>query len=183
MRPTHRYLFILAPPPALAAEVSRLRDALLQRIGPFRGRLVVPHLTLCFADLTASHEADLDAALALAAAACTPFSLHYKGITHFPDQHTIYIDVVGKENVGAVRQALVDRLCGLEGVASVLRITGHPHLTIAAGLSTAQFSAAWSLLAPHAFEAEGSVDAFVLLKRTLLPDARYTELRRRPFGA
>lgn len=173
MKPTHRYLFILRPSPAVTAEVLCMREQLFPHIGNFSGRRVIPHITLCFADVTDSKERTIVQA-AGAVAACIPFTLHYAGITHFPDRRTIFIDPVEKEAIGRVREPLVTALRAEASIADALHVTDHPHLTIAAGLKPAQFATAWDLLAPHHFEAEERVTEVVLMRRELKPEALYS---------
>lgn len=172
MKPTHRYLFILRPSSAVTAEVQRMREQLFPRIGNFSGRRVIPHITLCFADVTVNDERTILQA-AGAVAACAPFTVHYAGITHFPDKRTIYIDPVDKEAIARVRAPLVAALRAEPVVAAALHVTDHPHLTIAAGLKPAQFGTAWDLLAPHRFEADERVTHVVLMRRELKPEALY----------
>lgn len=173
MKPTHRYLFVLRPSPEVTAKVQRMREQLYPRIGNFSGRRVIPHITLCFADVTDNEERAINQA-AGAVAACIPFTLHYAGITHFPDRRTIFIDPVEKEAIRRVREPLVTALRAEPSITSALHVTDHPHLTIAAGLKPAQFATAWDLLAPHWFEAEERVTEVVLMRRELKPEALYS---------
>ena len=173
MKATHRYLFVLRPSSAVTADVQRMREHLFPRIGNFSGRRVIPHITLCFADVTVNDERTILQA-AGAVAACAAFTVHYAGITHFPDKRTIYIDPVDKESIARVRAPLVTALRAEPVVAAALHVTDHPHLTIAAGLKPAQFDAAWKTLAPHHFAANEHVTEVVLMRRELKPEALYS---------
>jgi 2'-5' RNA ligase len=182
MKPTHRYLVLIAPSPAITEQVVRMRERLHARIGPFTGRLLMPHVTLLLADLPEA----LGTAVALGVEEgvrhAQPFALHYAGITHFPDRRTIYIDPVEKEAIAYLRLPLVAAVRAQEAVAPHVRATEHPHLTIAAGLKPAQFAEAWPMLAPHAFNGEHVVRSVLLLRRELLPGATYAVVRKFPFG-
>lgn len=173
MKPTHRYLFILRPSPEVTAEVLGMREQLYPRIGNFSGRRVIPHITLCFADVTDNEERTIVQA-AGSVVQCAAFTVHYAGITHFPDKRTIYIDPVEKEAIGRVREPLVTALHAEASIADALHVTDHPHLTIAAGLKPAQFATAWALLAPHRFAADEHVAEVVLMRRELKPEALYS---------
>ncbi|MGV3636226.1 MAG: 2'-5' RNA ligase family protein [Flavobacteriales bacterium] len=173
----HRFLLTILPAPALAAEVERLRTALHARIGSFSGRHNPPHITLCFLDLPAEHEPAVMDAIASGVTGQSGFTLHYNGITHFPDKRTIYIDPVEKEAIAVVRTPIVAALKADPRLHAAIRETDHPHLTLAAGLKPHQFDAAWDLLAPHAHTSTERVTEVVLLKRVLLPGERYGLVR------
>ena len=170
----HRFLLTILPSPELSAEVDRLRELLHARIGSFSGRHTPPHVTLCFLDLPDEHEADIIRAVETSILGQREFALHYRGITHFPDRRTIFIDPVEKEAIRRVREPLVTALRAEPSITSALHVTDHPHLTIAAGLKPAQFATAWDLLAPHHFEAEERVTEVVLMRRELKPEALYS---------
>lgn len=177
-----RYLCVILPPRELAAWVERHRSVLHGAIGSFGGRNLQPHITLCFLDLPDAQEADIIRAIESGVAGQRPFTLHYRGITHFPDRRTIYIDPVEKEAIADVRAPVVAALQQDAALSPALRETDHPHLTIAAGLKPAQFEAAWKMLAPHAHSSEEQVTEVVLLKRVLKPGGRYGQVRSFPLG-
>lgn len=176
----HRFLLTILPSPALSEEVKRLRDRLHPAIGSFSGRNTPPHITLCFLDLPEEHGAAIINAVAHGATGAKVFNLHYDGITHFPDKRTIYIDPVEKEAIAAVRMPIVAMLKAKDALREAVRETDHPHLTIAAGLKTAQFDKAWEMLASHKVHSEERVTKVVLLKRLLEPGARYEHVRSFP---
>lgn len=178
----HRFLLTILPSPALSAEVQRLRALLHPAIGSFSGRNTPPHITLCFLDLPEAHEPAVIGAIARGTAGLQPFTLHYHGITHFPDKRTIYIDPVEKEVIASVRVPIVSALKVNDALREALRETDHPHLTIAAGLKPAQFEQAWEMLAPHQHESEEQVGELVLLKRPLQPGTSYEPLKSFPLG-
>lgn len=182
MKPTHRYLVLIAPSPVITEQVVRMRDLLHAHIGHFSGRLLMPHVTLLLADLPEDLGALVEQGVENGLRDAQPFPLHYTGITHFPDRRTIYIDLVEKEAIAHLRAPLVAAVQAQEAVAPRVRATEHPHLTIAAGLKPAQFEVAWSLLAPHAFTGLHTVRSVLLLRRELRPGATYAVLHEFPFG-
>lgn len=173
----YRFLLTILPSPALSAEVQRLRAVLHPAIGSFSGRNTQPHITLCFLDLPEKHEPAIIDAIGRGTIGQQPFSLHYDGITHFPDKRTIYIDPVEKDAIARVRTPVVTALKEEPALRNALRETDHPHLTIAAGLKPGQFEKAWEMLAPHVLHGEERVSEVVLLKRLLQPGARYEQVR------
>ncbi|MCO6482410.1 MAG: 2'-5' RNA ligase family protein [Flavobacteriales bacterium] len=168
-----RFLLTILPTATLAAVVVDMRERLHARIGSFSGRNLQPHITLCFLDLPETHEADIIRAIESGVAGQRPFTLHYRGITHFPDRRTIYIDPVEKEAIATVRTPIVAALRQQQALSPALRETGHPHLTIAAGLMPAQFEKAWGMLGLCGVETAGQVGEVVLLKRLLRQGERY----------
>ncbi len=176
----HRFLLTILPSPPLSAEVQRLRTLLHPEIGGFSGRSTPPHITLCFLDLPEDHEAPIINAIARGVSGLQPFMLHYEGITHFPDRRTIYIDPVEKDAIASVRTPIIAALKEDVDLPDVIRETGHPHLTLAAGLKPTQFDKAWEMLAPHAVRSEERVTEVVLLKRLLRPGTRYEPVRSFP---
>lgn len=178
----HRFLLTILPSPELSAAVDRLRDLLHSSIGSFSGRHTPPHITLCFLDLPDAYEADIIRAIESGVAGQRSFELHYKGITHFPDKRTIYIDPVEKEAISVVRTPVVVALRHQKVLSPALRETDHPHLTIAAGLKPAQFDAAWDMIALHEGASDERVTEVVLLKRALQLGTRYEPVRRFPLG-
>ena len=178
----HRFLLTILPSPELSAEVDRLRELLHARIGSFSGRHTPPHVTLCFLDLPDEHEADIIRAVETSILGQREFALHYRGITHFPDRRTIYIDPVEKEAIAAVRAPVVAALRQHDALRPALRETDHSHLTIAAGLKPAQFEKAWEMLVPHELASAERVEELVLLKRVLKPGERYGRVRAFPLG-
>lgn len=175
-----RFLCVILPPAELAEWVVRQREVLHGMIGSFSGRNLQPHVTLFFADLDQEHEGSICEALAKGVVGQAPFDLGYHGIIHFPNRRTIYVDPMEKERIAPLRNALIRALQHLPEVASALRQTDHPHLTIAAGLKPAQFEKAWALLSPHEVQATGRVGEAVLLKRLPRPGERYVPVRAFP---
>lgn len=179
----HRYLLVIAPSPEVSATVEAMRERLHARIGGFSGRNLAPHLTLFLSDAADGLEEELAAALVVATERIGGFDLSYKGITHFPDRRTIYIDPVEKDAIAALRERVTQAADAIPRIRAGLRVTDHPHLTIAAGLKPSQFEAAWELLRPHAFMARHPVEHVLLLKRPLVPAGLYGEVARIPFAA
>ncbi|MBK9148762.1 MAG: 2'-5' RNA ligase family protein [Flavobacteriales bacterium] len=128
-------------------------------------------------DLPDGNEPAIVEAAADGAASCPSFNLHYSGITHFPERRTIYIDPVQKNDIGKVRSAIIVRLMADPDLRDAVRVTTHPHLTVAAGLKPMQFNTAWALLAPHEHASEERVSEIVLLKRLLREGERYAMVR------
>lgn len=173
----YRFLLTILPSPVLSAEVDRLKGLVHARIGSFSGRNTVPHITLCFLDMPAEQEPAIIEAIAHGSTGQRSFTLHYNGITHFPDKRTIYIDPVEKEAIATLRRPIITALKANDDLREAIRETDHPHLTIAAGLKPAQFEMAWEMLAPHEHRSEEQVTEVVLLKRLLQPDRRYERVR------
>lgn len=182
MPATHRYLLVIPPSPQVSAAVVAMREQLHARIGGFGGRNLMPHITLFFSDAVDGLEDDLVSAIAHVAERSSGFDFSFSGITHFPDQRTIYIDPVEKEAIASLREELAQAARTIPGIQSGLRVTDHPHLTIAAGLKPAQFGQAWSMLAPRAFAETHSVSELVLLKRALAPAGPYAMVATIPLG-
>lgn len=149
-------------------------------IGSFSGRNLQPHVTLFLADLDEELEGPIGESLSHGVMGQAPFELGYHSITYFPNRRTIYVDPMEKERIAPLRQALVRALQYLPNVAPALRETGHPHLTIAAGLKPTQFEKAWALLSQHEVQATGRVGEVVLLKRLLRPGERYVQVQAFP---
>lgn len=176
----HRFLLTILPSPALSVEVERLKSMVHERVGSFSGRNTVPHITLCFLDVTGYREPAIIEAIAHGASSTRGFTLHYNGITHFPDKRTIYIDPVEKDAIATVRGPIITALKINETLRVAIRETDHAHLTIAAGLKPAQFDTAWEILAPHVLLSNEQVTEVVLLKRPLKPGERYDAVRSFP---
>jgi len=173
----HRYLLTILPTPALSAEVDRLKALVQERVGSFSGRNTVPHITLFFADLPLECEGGAIEGIARGVVGHKGFVLRYDGIMHFPDQRTIYIDPMQKDAIATVRTPIVAALKANDALREAIRETDHPHLTIAAGLKPGQFDKAWEMLAPHKLHSDERVTEVVLLKRLLVPGARYEPVR------
>lgn len=179
----YRFLLVIDPTPALSAEVVHLKELLVPAIGSFSGRHTVPHLTLFVADLPGECELDMCEGIAAGVVGHKAFTLRYDGIRHFPeDTRTIFIDPVEKESIAPIRNSIVDHVRGFESMRKSIKVTHHPHLTIAAGLRPGQFDKAWEMLAPHEHRSEERVTQVVLLKRLLRPGARYEHVRSFPLG-
>ena len=155
----------------------RQRAMVYERVGSFGGRHVVPHITLFFADLPAECVRYLCDGITSGVVRHKGFTLHYDGVTYFPDKRTIYIDPVEKDAIASVRRSIVQGVRAYPQLSDAVRETEHPHLTIAAGLKPAQFEGAWQVLAPHECRMEEQVTELVLLRRDLLPRAEYEHVR------
>ncbi|HRD52528.1 MAG TPA: 2'-5' RNA ligase family protein [Flavobacteriales bacterium] len=182
MAATHRYLLVIPPSPQVSATVVAMREQLHARTGGFSGRNLMPHITLFFSDAADGLEDELVAVISAAAEQSAGFSLSYRGITHFPDRRTIYIDPTEKQCIASLRGKVAHAACTIPRIQAGLHVTDHPHLTIAAGLKPTQFDLAWSMLVPHAYAAEHAVGHLLLLKRSLLPAEPYAVIARIPLG-
>lgn len=172
-----RFLFTILPRPGLSEKVMAIRAALYARIGSFSGRNTPPHITLCLLDLPETFGSAILDAMTSGTANSRSFTLHYNGITHFPDKRTIYIDPVEKAAIAEMRAPIVAALKADGVLCAAVRITDRPHLTIAAGLKPAKFEEAWRMLAPHELRHDERVGEVVLLKRLLRPGERYEQVR------
>lgn len=180
MPATHRYLLVIPASPHVSATVVAMREQLHARIGGFGGRNLMPHITLFFSDAADGLEDELVAVISAVSERSAGFRLSFRGITHFPDRRTIYIDPIEKRTIAAVRAKVAHAASTIHGIQAGLHVTDHPHLTIAAGLKPTQFEQAWSILAPHAFAAEHAVGHLLLLKRSLVPAEPYAVIARIP---
>lgn len=158
-----------------------MRAMLHERIGGFTGRVLMPHITLFLADVPEELGASIAAGIEAGLRHAAPFTVHYHGITHFPDRRTIYVDPVEKEAIAHLRAPLVAAVRSDPALSRHVRVTEHPHLTIAAGLKPVQFDVAWALLEPHTFNAQQTVAEVCLLRRALKPGAVYGMVHRFPF--
>lgn len=175
----YRFLAVIAPPPGTDAVVRRWKQLLRARIGGFSSSNTLPHITLFFADLPATCEEHVCAAMLRGCEGVRAFPLRLQGITHFPDRRTIYIDPVEKEAIATVRVPTAAHVRAYPDIrARGVHVTDHPHLTIAAGLKPKQFDEAWTMLAPHTFEAAWTVADILLLKRPLYQAGSYAPVRR-----
>jgi 2'-5' RNA ligase len=178
----HRFLLVIHPHEVLAHQVTAWKEELAQRIGSFSGRHSIPHITLFFADLPASREADVVRGIASGVVGHRAFTLHYDGITHFPDKRTIHVRPVEKEAIARVRGSVARHVRQVLGSDEVVHVTTEPHLTIAAGLKPTQFDQAWELLAPHLHRSEQLVNELLLLRRALRPGNRYQVVKTFPLS-
>lgn len=97
--PPYRFLVAIPPAPAVSAEVERLRSPLFARIGSFSNRHDLPHITLCFLDLSAEHEPAVLNDIKRVSTGLHGFTPHYQGVTLFPGKRTIWIDPVEKDAI------------------------------------------------------------------------------------
>lgn len=176
----HRFLLVVLPPATLGRQVTAWKATLRARIGGFSSANTLPHITLFFADVPFALGDDVIRAVDEGTAGRRPFQLHYRGLRHFPDKRTIYIDPIEKEAIAAVRSPIVAAARANAMLAEHVRETDHPHLTIAAGLKADQFNSAWALLAREDFHAEQHVNEVVLLQRALVAGSAYAPLRHFP---
>lgn len=173
-----RFLIMIDPGPTIAQEVMGLRERLHAGIGAFTGAATLPHLTLCLADLPYEYIRDVSEGVSIGCLGQRPFDLRFEGIRHFDDKRTIYIDPVQKAPIAALRKSVADHVCGFQRVKRLgVRLTEHPHLTLAAGLKPQQFEAAWALLAPHTYKGAVRVNEVKLLARELTPGSVYQHVR------
>lgn len=178
MVPTHRYLALIPPSASIGEKVMRMRATLHERVGGFTGRKLMPHITLFLADVPEAMGASIVVGMEASLRHAVPFTIHYQVITHFPDRRTIYVDPVEKEAIAHLRAPLVAAVRSDPALGEHVRVTDHPHLTIAAGLKPAQFEVAWTLLEPHVFQARHTVMEVCLLRRALIPNAVYEMVSR-----
>lgn len=176
----YRFLLVISPAPELSALVKRLKTALAERIGEFSGRYSIAHITLFYADLPAECERGIIKGVTAGVVGHKGFTLHYNGITHFPeDKKTIYIHPVDQDLIAPIRRSIVQHVRSFPRMKGI-KPTDKPHLTIAAGLKPAQFDKAWEMLAPHEHRSEERVTEVILLKRLLQAGARYEPVRTFP---
>ena len=89
-------------------------------------------------------------------------------MAHTEDKKWIYIDLVEKGTIAALRQRIVDHVRSNRRIKKLgVEVAEHARLTIASGLKADQFNAAWAMLAPQGFTAQQRVSDVVLMKREL----------------
>ena len=175
----YRYLLCIVPPDEVADRIRILQQALVPTTGRFQGLNAPVHITLFLVDMPDEHEAELIALLEQGLAHASAFQLHVHGITHFPDQRTIYADPQEKEAVLKLVTAAAAPVLAHANIADFgVKLADHPHMTIAAGLKPAQFATGWQALHNATFSVVFKVAQVVLMKRELSPTGTYGAMRR-----
>jgi hypothetical protein len=165
---TCQYRLVIDPASHAAARVMEWRQMLRERIGTFNEAYHLPGIVLFGAELPPEYEGPLADAVERGSAGFAPFTLNLGGLAHSDDKRTIYLDMMEKGTVAALRQRIVDHVRTNRRIKKLgVDVVERPMLIIASGLKADQFSSAWAMLAAHAFTAQQRVSDVVLMKREL----------------
>ncbi|MBK8497509.1 MAG: 2'-5' RNA ligase family protein [Flavobacteriales bacterium] len=177
---TCQYRLVIDPASHAAARVMEWRQLLRERIGNFHEAYRMPGITLLESELPPEYEGPLTDAVARGAEGFEPFALNLGSLMHSDDRKAIYIDLIEKGTVAALRQRIVDHVRSNRRIKKLgVDVAEHARLTIASGLKADQFNTAWAMLAPLGFSAQQRVSDVVLMKREL--DATSTDHHVRTF--
>lgn len=165
---TCRYRLVIDPASHAAARVMEWRQLLRGRIGNFPEAYQMPGITLLESELPPEYEGPLTDAVMRGAEGYSPFTLNVGTITHTEDRKCIFIDLLEKGTVAALRQRIVDHVRANRRIKKLgVEVVDHARLVIASGLKADQFNTAWAMLAPLGFSAQQRVSDVVLMKREL----------------
>ncbi len=165
---TCQYRLVIDPASHVAARVMEWRQLLREHIGKFNEAYQMPGIVLFGTELPAEYEGPIADAIARGSEGFAPFALNISGLAHTEDRKSIYLDVLEKGTVAALRQRIVDHVRSNKRVKKLgVEVVEHARLTIASGLKVDQFNAAWALLANQAITAQQRVSDVVLMKREL----------------
>lgn len=165
---TCEYRLVIDPASHVAARVMEWRQALRDRIGVFNEAYQMPGITLFSAELPPEYAGPLADAIVRGSSGFAPFAMNLGGLAHTDDKRAIYMDVLEKGMVAALRQRVVDHVQTNRRIKKLgVAIIERPMLAIASGLKTEQFNSAWAMLAAQSFTAQQRVSDVVLMKREL----------------
>ena len=165
---TCQYRLVIDPASHAAARVMEWRQALRERIGKFNEAHQMPGIVLFASELPPEYEGPLSDAVARGSEGFPPFALNLGGLAHSEDKKTIYLDVLEKGTIAAIRQRIVDHVRANRRIKKLgVEVVERPMLIIASGLKADQFNSAWAMLAAQSFTAQQRVSDVVLMKREL----------------
>jgi hypothetical protein len=165
---TCHYRLVIDPASHAAARVMEWRQMLRERIGHFNEAYQLPGIMLLGTELPPDYEGPLADAVARGSAGFSPFTLNLGGLAHTDDKRTIYLDLLEKGTVAALRQRIVDHVRTNRRIKKLgVEVVERPMLIIASGLKADQFNSAWAMLGAQAFMAQQRVSDVVLMKREL----------------
>lgn len=179
---TCEYRLVIDPASPAMARAMEWRQALRERIGKFPEAYHLPGITLFGTELPPEYEGPLSDALVRGCAGFVPFTLNIGGLLHSEDRRTIYLDVLEKGTIAALRQRIVDHVRANRRIRKIgVEVIEHPRLVIASGLKAEQFNAAWAMLSPFSFTSQQRVSDVVLMKRELDLTSMDVHVRTFPF--
>lgn len=165
---TCQYRLVIDPASHAAARVMEWRQALRERIGTFNEAYQMPGMVLFASELPPEYEGPLSDAVARGCEGFLPFAMNLGGLAHTEDKRTIYLDVLEKGTVAALRQRIVDHVRANRRIKKLgVEVADRSVLTVASGLKADQFNTAWAMLAAHGFTVQQRVSDVVLMKREL----------------
>ncbi len=173
----HRYLLCNEASPEVAAMVEACGEQLKDFIQRPRRTTAPVHLTLLLVDMPEELAPQLQAAIERGLKSARPFTLHFDGITHFPDKRTIYAVPVEKDIIVKLASAVAKEVRNVPAIdAYAPHATDSPHLSIATSLQPGQFERAWELFKSQPFVAAMKVNEILLMERPLAPACVYRSL-------
>lgn len=165
---TCEYRLVIDPASHVSTRVMKWREDLRERIGRFNEGFQMPGIVLVASELPPEYEGPLADAIQRGSAGFAPFALNIGGLLHTEDKRTIYLDVMEKGIIAALRQRIVDHVRANRRIKKLgVEVAEHARLVIASGLKSDQFNAAWAMLASMGFTAQQRVSDVVLMKREL----------------
>lgn len=165
---TCRYRLVIDLAGNAMARVMEWRQVLRERIGRFDEAYQMPGIVLFESELPPEYEGPLTDAVARGAAGFMPFTLNLGNLAHTEDRRAIYLDLIEKGTVAALRQRIVDHVRANRRIRKLgVEVAEHPMLCVASGLKADQFNSAWAMLAAQGFPAQQRVSDVVLMKREL----------------
>jgi hypothetical protein len=167
---TCHYRLVIDPASHVSARVMEWRNALRERIGDFHEAYQMPGIVLFSSELPPEYEGPLTDAIGRGVAGYPPFALNLGNLTHSEDKKTIFLDLLEKGTIAALRQRVVDHVRTNRRIKKIgVEVTERCMLTVASGLRAEQFNAAWTALANNGAIAQQRVSDVVLMKRELDP--------------
>lgn len=178
---TCHYRLVIEPAGNVMARVLDWRRELRERIGKFNEAYEMPGIVLFSTELPPEYEGHLSEPVLRGCAGFPPFALNLTGPVHSEDRKSIYLDMLERGTVAALRQRVTDHVRTNRRIKKLgVEVTEHARLCIASGLKPDQFAAAWAMLATQAFGTQQRVSDVVLLKRELAPDSLDAHVRTFP---
>lgn len=178
---TCEYRLVIDPTSTAMARVMEWKQLLRERIGKFEGAQQMPGIVLMRTELPPEYEGPLADAIARGASGFLPFGLSLSGLAHTEDRKTIYVNVLERGTVAALRQRILDNVRANRRIKKLgVDVAEHAMLPIATGLKVAQFNTAWAALAPFGFTTQQRVSDVVLMKREIADDSLDEHLRTFP---
>lgn len=181
---TCQYRLVIDPASHASVRVLEWRQLLREHIGRFTEAHQRPGIVLFHAELPPDYVGPLSDAIVRGTAGYPPFTLTIGGIAHTEDKRTIYLSVVEKGTVAALRQRVVDHVRTHRRIRKLgVTVTEHPMLIVASGLKADQFNSAWALLANRTFTMQQRVSDVVLMERELSDECLDRHVRTFPLEA
>lgn len=170
------YLIVLSPPPAIAAEVERMKRHLHKKFGAeFSALWSKAHITLLLIHRARSNEARLCEIIRGVCAQHAVFDLHFDGYGCFQESRTVFVNPVEKERIAELGSdighfVLFDQMMAGKKVY----LSPEPHMTIAKGLfKHGWFELAWRTFKDRTYAREMRAGKVLVLRRGMNPKTYY----------